>query len=229
MESITTTPTAQPANPGQIKSLEERIETRRISHKWLIIVLVIFLIILWSLILMLHLENKGAVSVADNPNQETGIPNEKTGSATQESQDGIESSRGSTQSEAVLPEPEQKTTSQELSPEEIEQIKMDIITGKLEEVPEGLEMEAYTIIRDYLYECNLNSDISKKLECFEVYFLNDDASLMQIKSECLSLIEDKKAECLDQYYFNMGVEKREAFCEVIVNPELRAECLLTAE
>jgi hypothetical protein len=111
---------------------------------------------------------------------------------------------------------------------EIEKIKMDIITGKREDVPDDLNMSSRAIIRDFLYKCSITEELNKKLECFELYYLNNDANLMQQKKGCEALGGDEKTKCLDKYYFMMGGTERAYFCEAITDTELRNECLSTA-
>ncbi len=116
----------------------------------------------------------------------------------------------------------------QLSQAEVEQIKMDIITGKRVDVPLGSNLIKRTIIRDYLSNCHMIIDLNKGIECFELYYLNNNASLMQKKNECLDLSNDEKTNCLDQYYFYMGTWEQAIFCDAIINEELRKECEQTA-
>src|SRR4030042_1174354 len=129
---------------------------------------------------------------------------------------------------ATTPAEGSSTPATQLSQAEVEQIKMDIITGKRVDVPLGSNLIKRTIIRDYLSNCHMIIDLNKGIECFELYYLNNNASLMRRKNECLDLSNDEKTNCLDQYYFYMGTWEQAIFCDAIINEELRKECEQTA-
>jgi hypothetical protein len=118
---------------------------------------------------------------------------------------------------------EKEATPTQVSESEIAQVKMDIITGKREDVPDGVGLTKRTIIKQYLYDCYMMQDLNQKLECYELYFLNEDESLKQQKQGCEALSGDEKTKCLDGYYFEMAARSA-SFCEAIVDKTLRNEC-----
>ena len=128
------------------------------------------------------------------------------------------------QEKATIPAGEKTSEpATQLSQAEIEQIKLEIITGEREEVPEGLNLTKRTIIKQYLNDCYMIEDLNQKLECYELYFLNEDESLKKQKQGCEALSGDEKTKCLDSYYFEIAARSG-SFCEVIVDEALRNEC-----
>ena len=106
-----------------------------------------------------------------------------------------------------------------------EQIKEDIATGKLDEVPEGVDKSEDTIIRDYLLDCFEKGDLNKKLECYEEHYFNYYPELEEQKNTCEQKQGDEKTHCLDQIYFEIAHEKEFEFCHAIIDSDLKEECL----
>jgi hypothetical protein len=105
-----------------------------------------------------------------------------------------------------------------------EQIKRDIATGKLSEVPEGINKSKSLVIKEYLYGCYITEDKNKKLGCYEGYYLNAYPELKKQKNDCELMQGEGKNQCLDNFYFEIASQKQSYFCNAITNPDLKEEC-----
>jgi len=124
----------------------------------------------------------------------------------------------------TIEEPEtQETQETELTEAEIEQVKLDIVTGKTDEVPEELDTTKRLIVKEYLSKCHDMPVSQEKYDCFELYYTNNDDSLMQKKNECESLTGQEKTDCFDQYYYKLAFEIN-IFCDIIKNDGLKNQC-----
>jgi Na+-transporting methylmalonyl-CoA/oxaloacetate decarboxylase gamma subunit len=112
----------------------------------------------------------------------------------------------------------------ELSTAELEQIKMDIITGKREDVPPGFNEPKTLIIGQYLHDCYVMTNVNEKIACYELYYLNNDALLKQQKEDCEKLSGNQRTECLDEFYYEMANSQEGGFCDAIINDALRSNC-----
>jgi hypothetical protein len=125
---------------------------------------------------------------------------------------------------------EKETTPAQVSESQsnIEQIKMDIITGKREDVPAGFSVTKDAIINEYLYACSVKDDVNVRISCSEIYYLNSDESLKQQKEGCEKLENPDKIKCLDNYYFKIATTLQEDYCEAITDLSLKEECMAKA-
>lgn len=132
----------------------------------------------------------------------------------------------------INPQPEVKqneTAPEQLSESEINQIKMDIVTGKREDVPVEIGKPRSLIINEYLYDCSTKLDVKDRIACYEIYYLNNDQSLKQEKQSCESLSGGEKTKCLDNFYYKMATQISRDFCAFITNQELKDECMKSVE
>jgi len=116
-----------------------------------------------------------------------------------------------------------------LTQAEINQIKMDIVTGKRLDVPAAIAPAGETrqfIISEYLYNCYSLENINKRVECYDIYFINNDASYRQQKQSCERLSSAELTKCMDKLYFDTSVYKPANICQAIKNNTLREECLV---
>ena len=106
-----------------------------------------------------------------------------------------------------------------------ERIKEDIATGKLDEVPEGIDKTENTIIREYLSDCFRNEYLNQQLECYGEHYFNYYPELKEQKNNCEQMQGNEKTQCFDQLYFKVASEKEFEFCHAIVDSDLKEECL----
>ena len=107
----------------------------------------------------------------------------------------VQLNKGKSQAETE-PKPEIKTTAENQTAienqtdikENIEQIKMDIITGKREDVPPEIGKSRILIINEYLYSCSIKPDVNDRMACYEVYYMNNDPLLKQEKDNLKHLL-----------------------------------------
>jgi preprotein translocase subunit SecG len=111
-----------------------------------------------------------------------------------------------------------------INPTSEEQIKLEIVTGKRQDVPPEIGESKDMIIRDYLYNCYLLIDNKEKLDCYTQYNFNDNMSVAKDKNYCMTLSVNEKTECLDALYYKIGTELEQTFCFEIINIEMREEC-----
>jgi hypothetical protein len=114
---------------------------------------------------------------------------------------------------------------QKLNESEIKQIKMDIITGKREDVPLGTGEDKSAIINEYLSGCDMIADVPERIACFELYYVNNDASLKVEEQNCEKLSNVEKTKCLDNLYFTLATQEQSFFCYAITDEALRNQCL----
>jgi len=193
---------------------ENEQKPSKINWIMLMLIIVCLAVIVFMLIIALGKANNTQPEVPENQ------PSEANGGKSQIEVEPISDEKSSADNTAINESVESQT--------DIEKIKMDIITGKTRDVPAGLNLTSRAIIRDYLSDCHMIEDLCKSLGCYELYFLNNDASLKQQKDSCEALSGNERTNCLDQYYFHMGTWERGIFCEAITNPDLMTECVNTA-
>jgi len=105
------------------------------------------------------------------------------------------------------------------SDQEVEEIKMDIITGQQIDTPIDMEESKTDLIKEYIKDCHGLYDLELELDCFLVYYRsNDDEFISQINA-----CED--SDCRDQVYYDYGLNEKKAFCTAIENEELKSECI----
>jgi hypothetical protein len=125
--------------------------------------------------------------------------------------------------------PKQKLVLEEMEPEktlsdaEVEEIKMEVVSGKRTDIPQELNTSAEDIVKFYLRDCNTKSG-QEGIECFEYYYENTDEEYVQEKNECLD-----ETGCLDNFYYSQADEKHKVFCDAIDNSTLKDECKNTIE
>jgi hypothetical protein len=213
----TTTPATNPEQVISPAPDNKPGEPKHINLKWLIIVFLIFFTILVAFLLILHFEK-----------QKEGAELPKAPVTTPESQEG--SGTTATQTPTT---PEAPTSGQSATDDSyIEQVKMDIITGKREDVPlelaeQGKDKEL--IVAEYLYNCYLTSDPEQGTTCYDLYYLNHDADYKQQKENCEKLSAAEMTACLDKLYYDLSYSKGYDFCRSIKDDSLREECLITVK
>jgi hypothetical protein len=170
-------------------------EDKKISVHRLVIVFLIAFIVLVIALVILHLNEQQKVTDEVNQIQKPSTEDNKTPNAP------------GTLSEA-----------------QIEQIKMDIITGKRDDVPAEVGLTKDDIINAYLYTCSIKDDVNVRISCSEIYYLSDE-SLKQQKKGCEKLDGLEKTKCLDNYYFKIATTLQADYCEAITNISLKEECV----
>jgi hypothetical protein len=125
----------------------------------------------------------------------------------------------------INPQPEVKQN--ETAPKQLSEseIKMDIITGKRQDVPLELGEDKSAIINEYLSSCDMIVDALERVACFELYYVNNDASLKVEKQNCEKLSNAEKTKCLDNLYFTLATQEQSFFCYAIIDEALRNQCL----
>jgi len=110
------------------------------------------------------------------------------------------------------------------SPANLEQIKMDIITGKRQDVPPEIGEDKALIIAEYLYKCYITENENEKIKCYELYYLTNDAEFKQQKEGCEKLSVAEKTKCLDQLYYDASDKKGYNLCVAIKDDKIRSGC-----
>jgi hypothetical protein len=113
----------------------------------------------------------------------------------------------------------------QLSAEEIEKVKIEVVTGKRQDVPEGIDLDIGLIKADYLYTCYLKNDFNEKLGCYDFYYTYNDASYKQQKENCEKLSGIQNNNCLDNLYYYASANLEATLCPAIKNETLREKCL----
>ncbi len=100
----------------------------------------------------------------------------------------------------------------------VEEIKLAVVTGKMDTVPPEIGLTKHQIINAYLFDCYNTKDINKRVSCYEEYYLNQNKELMLRKSQCES------EQCLDQFYFDVASLTTAQFCHGIKREVTKAQC-----
>ena len=115
-----------------------------------------------------------------------------------------------------------------LSEVQIQQIKMDIVTGKREDVPAEVGIDKNFIISEYLYNCYSKENVKDRVACYEVFYFSNNASLKEQKSDCEKLSSQESTACLDNFYYSLANNYEIVFCDVIKDDALMNKCIDTA-
>jgi hypothetical protein len=128
----------------------------------------------------------------------------------------------------INPQPEIKqneTAPKQLSESEVNQIKMDIVTGKREDVPPEIDEPKHIIVGEYLSGCDVISEVNERIICYELYYLNNNVSLKQQKMNCEKLSGNEQSGCLDEFYYSLANTQDSNFCAAIKGTALSKKCL----
>ena len=122
--------------------------------------------------------------------------------------------------------PEIKNQEKRLSYDEIKNL---IGTGKITDVPSYINQSKRLIELEYLDGCYNNNNFGLKLNCYEEYYVGRDNSFKEQKNACDLLTDLDKTNCLDQYYYKLGLDQNSLFCEKIGRQDLSDDCKSKSE
>ncbi len=122
-----------------------------------------------------------------------------------------------------MPQEQDKATETE-APQDYEQIKKDVATGKIADVPLNFNETKELVVLEYLSDCYFEKNIEKKVKCYEEYYVGNDQGINQRREDCKALTGIDSEKCLDQFYYKLGTESSRIFCSGIKNAELKNEC-----
>jgi hypothetical protein len=173
-------------------------EDKKVSMQRAVKILVIFFVLLGIALIVLHFEDvKQMIAEMDLIQK----PEASQGSANQIT-----------------------TTIPQMSESQISQIKMDIVTGKREDVPAEVAADKDLVVSEYLYNCYMVTDADERTVCYEIYYLSNDAEYRQRKEACEALNAVEKSRCLDAFYYDKSSYNGYDLCYAIKDTALQENC-----
>jgi hypothetical protein len=109
-------------------------------------------------------------------------------------------------------------------PDPLKEIPRDIVLLIVENpdysVPSEFNFSKREVVLDYIDSCKGVASTEGKVNCLDVYFLNNVPVLKPLLENCTA--GDKS--CLDTYYFEAAMYGGQAYCAMVTNESLKEEC-----
>jgi hypothetical protein len=87
-------------------------------------------------------------------------------------------------------------------------------------VPPNFNFSKRDVVFEYISSCENIIDLEKRVNCLDVYFLNNVPVLKPLLENCT----EGDRMCLDTYYLEAAMYGGQAYCNMIITQSLKEEC-----